>query len=409
MSSPVWPRRHYRGVGGRPHLWYKVHGTFTGTPRVSASAHRTSGPPEGIDLLRYDRDQAPEVLAFGLDGLFGESLAALGPVASQVRTAPHALVLRGEIDDRPSLDYLRDVVGLITALLDGGGVAVFDPLILRWWTPDAWRRELFEPDAPVPGRHAVILVSDEERPGRRWFHTRGMQKFGRPDISLRDVAPEHEAGALDACERFIDLLAQGALVPHAKPVRLRGLPDGLLCFHEGSADDPDFNNVHLELRPPRAADVMADPGDLDLQSLLDAWRWLELGEPAVLGATLLGDLVLEDASGAIHLLDTTTGQVRRLAASREVLDAAPSEVLNDWFAAALAFDCLESGLSPGPGQCLSYKIPPALGGSFDLENLEVTDLDVHHHVVAQILEQVRDLPDGTPIRMVTGSDTDGGA
>jgi hypothetical protein len=402
MSSPAWQRPHYRGVGGRPHLWYKVHGTFDGTPHVSASVHRTSGIPDGIDLLRYERDQAPEVFAFGLDGIFGDSLAAHG-LGEVVQASPHALVLRGEIDDRASLDYLRDVVGLITALLDCGGVAVFDPLILRWWTPESWRREVFEPDAPVPGRHTVILASDdEEQPGRRWFHTRGMQKFGRPDIGLHGIGPEHEPGAIDACERFIDLLARGAVLPDGKALRLRGLPDGLRCFHEGSAEDPDYNNVHIEIRPPRVGDILADPGDLDLQSLLEPWQWLGIGEATVVAATLLGDLVLENAAG-VHVLDTTAGELRLLAASRDAMHAASSDDLDEWFAAGLAFDCLESGLSPGSRQCLSYKIPPVLGGSFDLDNVEVTDLDVHQHVIAQILEQVRDLPDGATIRLITES------
>jgi hypothetical protein len=39
-------------------------------------------------------------------------------------------VLKGEVSDPPTLNYLRDAVGLLTFFLDAGGVAICDPQML---------------------------------------------------------------------------------------------------------------------------------------------------------------------------------------------------------------------------------------------------------------------------------------
>jgi hypothetical protein len=363
VTAPAWPRGHYRGAGGRPRLWYKVHGTFDEVPALAL--------PDGIELFRYDRDDAPAVLAFGVDGPLAASLGDSG-VAAPVLAAPHALVVGGELDDAPSLDYLRAVAVAIARLLDGGGVAVLDRGLERWWSPDAWRA-LADDDTPLA--HTALVIEDDG--AGRTYRTRGLEKFGRPDVVVRAVAPEHQAGAVAACARLAHLLADGAILARGKPVRLAGLPAGLRCF-------PDAD--HVELRRPTPADVFADPGEHDLAALLAPWRWLGLGAPTVLAATLLGDLVLEDGDGAVYLLDTALAMVRPLAPSRQAFLASDDQTLvDDGLAAAIAFDAVEAGLIPGPGQCLSYQVPPLLGGEHELGNLELAELDVHQYVMAQAL------------------------
>ena len=65
--------------------------------------------------------------------------------------------------------------------------------------------------------------------------------------------------------------------------------------------------------------------------------------------------------------------------------------------ADLALACLERGLRPGAGECLSFKIPPILSGPLDPENIEVCNLMVHESITAQIHRQGKDLPAGTRI------------
>jgi hypothetical protein len=44
----------------------------------------------------------------------------------------------------------------------------------------------------------------------------------------------------------------------------------------------------------------------------------------------------------------------------------------------------------GPGECYGWKVPPVLGGEADVENLEPTDLIVHHSILGQLFRQARE-------------------
>lgn len=245
-SLPPWPRPHLQPGGYDAHLFYKVHGDFDGSLQVSRSEHRCGGVPDGLQLSFHEADRHPDVMAFGSTDLFRANLDQLGPeTASQALGAPSSAVLRGQVTNPDSLDYLRDAVGLVQALLDRGGVAVFDPFILAWWSAASWRERIFEPAGPVPRHHAVILVSPEDD-GTHWFHTRGMLKFGRPDLSIHGVPPELEPGVIDLCNRFIEFQALGGVVPDGQRIRMAGLPQWT-CRTRGDLDDPDFNNLHIEV------------------------------------------------------------------------------------------------------------------------------------------------------------------
>ena len=258
MSEPLsdWIRPHYRGPGGKPFLFYVLPGAFSEGPAISANHYRTQGVPAELTLSKYDRVHAPEVLSRFQAGFVWEELVAGKPdLARRISDADECLILRGELDDCGDLNYLRDSVGILTYFLDHGGVSVYDPQILRWWEPEAWRRDVFEPGKPVPRHHVVILFSDEEErtPGGErlaWFHTRGMRKFGRPDLSVRDVSDDHQEAVIDLLNRFIEFQAFGGVIAEGQEIRMQGLPMGMTCHHRGAPEDPDFNNVHVEIVSP---------------------------------------------------------------------------------------------------------------------------------------------------------------
>jgi hypothetical protein len=83
-----------------------------------------------------------------------------------------------------------------------------------------------------------------------------MRKFGRPDISLRNVPATLEGPALTLVSRFVEMQALGAIVPEGQQVKMAGLPTDLFVHHGGHLEDPDFNNVHLEIRFPQAAGIV---------------------------------------------------------------------------------------------------------------------------------------------------------
>jgi hypothetical protein len=160
-------------------------------------------------------------------------------------------MLRGELADADSLAYLRDTLGVVSALLDAGGVAVVDPQILEMFAADGWRAR-YSGDAIAQPRNHVLVLCQDDADGAAWVKTRGMRKFARPDISIRRVpqADVQRAGAVAA--RLADLQARGMRFGDGSVVDVEGLPDGLKLSRSGSPDDPEFNNTHLESTWPKA-------------------------------------------------------------------------------------------------------------------------------------------------------------
>jgi hypothetical protein len=190
----------------------------------------------------------PDVPGSFRDGYLWDELVANDPkLATAVGRCEHCIILRGTPTDSTTLNYLRDTVGLITHLLDHGGCAVYDPFMFRWWQPSGWKQQIFDPATAVPRHHTVILVSEENDPSLKWFHTRGMRKFGRPDISVHNVATDLEDGVIDLCNRLIEHQAFGHVVQDGQKIKMPSLPSGGVIRHGGDLDDPDFNNVHLDV------------------------------------------------------------------------------------------------------------------------------------------------------------------
>lgn len=242
-----WPRKHYQEPGGKPFLFFVVYGAFGGLAALDSKKYRSAGMQDGLELSHYDKKKHPGVLGRFQEGYLWVELQKHNPkLAEKISVAPECLVLQGEIDDTPSLNYLRDSVGLLTFLLDNGGITIFDPSMFHWWEPKEWRERIFDPAGPVPRHHVVILISDEPSQGD-WFHTRGMRKFGRPDLSIHNVPVRYHKAVIDLCERFIEFQAFGGLIEEGQEIRMKGLPAGMTCRHQGDLEDPDFNNVHAEI------------------------------------------------------------------------------------------------------------------------------------------------------------------
>lgn len=246
-----WPRPQYEKGGGTPFLYYVVFGTFDGAMTLSRSSYRCDGPPAGPQITKLSATEHGSYRDGLLDGFLWDTLQQEDPnLAKAIEHSSDMIVVHGEPDDASTLDYLRDAVGFLTCLLDCGAVCIYDPQMFMWWTPDEWRSRIFDPAAPVPRHHVVILTSPEENGSNKtWFHTRGMRKFGRPDLSLHNVEDRDADAIIDLFERFIEMQALGHVVPQGEAVRIEGLP-ALTCRHAGDLEDPDFDNVHIELDWP---------------------------------------------------------------------------------------------------------------------------------------------------------------
>lgn len=240
----AWSRPAFLPGAGNAFVFYAfyVGAGVAPTLHVSAEKHRTTGLPEGIELFARDRDH-PAFTPAGF-ALFGDPEAFEDAAAS-----PFQFIVAGTVEDPSDLRYLRDIVGVAAALVDAGATTVFDLQTLRLFTGEEFLREVFDPDAPKRTAHVAFLSSDDEtNPGSLWLHTRGLRKFGRPDISIRGLAPEAAEVGADVLHRFAELGIRGGVVAEGRAITIAGFPEGFHCHHGGSYDDEEFNNIHLEIR-----------------------------------------------------------------------------------------------------------------------------------------------------------------
>ncbi len=242
-----WERKYYTESDGRPNLFYVLYGTFEEIQPLSRSTYWSNGVPTGFELMKYKRAKQPEAFDNFCEGYLWETLETEDPEqARMIKDSEHCYILRGEVGDQPDLNYFRDAIGILTYLADSGGVSIFDPHMFKWWQIDEWKSKAFMGHEAYPRHHVVILFSDESK--GQWFHTRGMRKFGRPDLSMCNVVPDIKDCVIEMFNRFIEFQAFGGVIEEGKEISMEGLPGGLFCYHAGNLEDPDFNNVHVEIK-----------------------------------------------------------------------------------------------------------------------------------------------------------------
>lgn len=139
---------------------------------------------------------------------------------------------------------------------------------------------------------------------------------------------------------------------------------------------------------------------LDREALLSDWRWLigPTKQPILLSA--LGDAYLQDTEdGSVYLLEVGGGAMEPVAGSVDEFRSllGDREFVMSSFVPSLILELRAAGKTLAPGQIYSFQHPPVLGGEYSGDNLEPTDIAVHFSVLGQIHQQVKDLPEGTPI------------
>jgi hypothetical protein len=253
-----WERPQYEEGGGDASVLFVVFGPKPEPLRVTSLAHRVLPMDLSLELEYQD----PHVAAGLLDSPFGATLLqGWEGEEPSVLAADGCMVMRAEVPDPKDLRYLRNCVGVVTAILEAGGRAAANLQSLGMFTPEQWRGVIFAPDKPQPRLHVNVFhglargapqgagsekAGSEKETGLVWLHTRGLRAFGRPDLSIRNVPPDAMAAASELCNRLIETQAYGGLVPD-------GPVEGMVAHTTGTLEDPEFNNLHIELTWPPSA------------------------------------------------------------------------------------------------------------------------------------------------------------
>lgn len=266
LQLQSWPRnqipqpRPAGAVTQSAQLYYAIFGRFAQPLELSAARYKFAGIPDGLKVSLLTGELKQDVLddCHSIKPL-RESFEQLAPeLQREVDAAPECVLMIGEFDgDRlDNLDYMRDTMGFVSALFGNGGVALYDPMQFRWWCEMDWLRSVYEPAMPNPLDHVLILQSPDTVFDTNWLYTRGMRKYGRPDLSFHCVESDRLAAATALLEWLIEKMADGWLIDidaEGLEIRMPGAASAnkllppVICRPGGSLDDPIFNNFHVDI------------------------------------------------------------------------------------------------------------------------------------------------------------------
>jgi hypothetical protein len=149
-------------------------------------------------------------------------------------------------------------------------------------------------------------------------------------------------------------------------------------------------------------DYLIDQQGRDWPALLAGWKDALPASFTLWLVNRFGDLFVVFDDGSVHMLDVGIGQRRRIANDREhfakLLDVGNNA--NHCLMIPLVKACVAAGMVPGAGQCYGYKTPPILGGSYNASNVDIWALEAHYALLAHLYRQTKDMPDGTPFRII---------
>ena len=136
-------------------------------------------------------------------------------------------------------------------------------------------------------------------------------------------------------------------------------------------------------------DYLIDPSGKNWTKLLRWWMPPLPPKFSVWLINRLGDAFVVLANDAVLRLDVGAGAVAEVASNREhfakLLDRPDNA--REWLRMELVDGCRQAGLELRPHECYGFKLPPTLGGRYEVANLKPTDLAVHYSYQAYICKQ----------------------
>jgi hypothetical protein len=242
---PDWPRPHYQRSPSTASLFYLVFGEPPAHLNVKRARHHVDELPPQLQVSIHGRGDDPAWFDGWLSPPVGLEIPhVFGAAAQDVYRANRVAAVRAEFPDPGSLAYLRNTVGVVSAIAEEGAVAVFDVSALTWWRPDEWRMRFVERSAFHIGDHIFTAVSEDAGgAGTLSMQTRGMRKFGRPELLVRHLPGPRdlEAPAVKAASEVMDGLAnyaaRGGVLADGQTMRL---------------DRYDATIVFFDATPPRS-------------------------------------------------------------------------------------------------------------------------------------------------------------
>ncbi len=236
-------RKYYQDIGYKPFLFFVIFGVSGEELEVSREKHKVDELPGGLDIRSFNREAHGDWMDGWFMGAYGSVFKEANEELFDIcRSAEKCTALMGNIEKDDTLDYMRNVIGIIQALIDKGAVGIMDPQTINLYSPEQWTDRFFDKEVNAQN-HVKILFSKEEN--GYWLHTRGMAEFGRPDIGINDVPEEKLHDYEQVINQMIYYGGQGVFFE--KDTRLHTFDGKAFVIHPEFVNDfenEDYNNAY---------------------------------------------------------------------------------------------------------------------------------------------------------------------
>jgi hypothetical protein len=124
-------------------------------------------------------------------------------------------------------------------------------------------------------------------------------------------------------------------------------------------------------------------------ALVSNWSWLVPHEHTPLLLSIFGDWVFGAPDGSLWTLSTLEGSYEHIAHSSaefNTLKQSP-EWLDKVFIASWQEIAARHGIVPSANECITWRVPPVLGGSLEVGNLQLLAQSTYQPFIAQVHQQ----------------------
>lgn len=245
----TYERPYYEDINYHPLMFYVIFGAKEEELEISRKRHNIDEVPEGLNMNMLTREQHGEYMDNLIGGTLGKLLREEQPkLYEKIQKENIWAVVNGEIEQDDNLKYLQNTIGVVQAFLDTGAIAVLDMQTFSLYSAGEFTEKIFSKEFDVY-LHVKILLSKMED-GNIWLHTRGLRKFGRPDVSIENIPESEENKAIGIANQMIFYSAQGVLFN--KKVKLHPYKDkeNTIIINPKFIEDYeniDFNNAYCKL------------------------------------------------------------------------------------------------------------------------------------------------------------------
>ena len=239
-------RKYYEDIGYKPFLVYVIFGVSGDELEVSKAKHNVDGIPEGLDFISLTRPEQSEYIDGIIGGDIGKVLKrADSDLYETCSATDKVVVIKGEIKEDSTLDYMRNTIGIIEAFIDKGAKGVLDLQTFTLYSPREWTDRFFGKEVNAQN-HVIIMFSEEE--GGYWVHTRGMAEFGRPDYGISNVPEDKLEDYKQVIDQMVFYGGQGILFKgKAKLHTFNGKTFEVSTEFVNDFENDDYNNAYYNV------------------------------------------------------------------------------------------------------------------------------------------------------------------